>query len=151
MVTVTIAIKPYLARYMYVRYGQSSLPIRLPHTAPIYHMLHQLSVPHPANAAWRETGNICFVLPDPRNGKNPEMYNYIGKDSALIIEEEIEVEMRMELYETLLQSKFKHGVQYKKTMHRFVEKYKMEELVEEETLMRAFQRWRKLVKEEYNL
>lgn len=163
MVTVTIAIKPYLARYMYVRYGQSiipslsndksfqPLPIHLSHTTPIYHLLHQLSVPHPRNASWRETGNICFVLPDPRNGKNPEVYNYIGQDSALMIEEEIEVEMRMELYEMLLHNKYKNGMMYKKTMTLFVERYQLEELIGEETLMRAFQRWRKQVKEDYKL
>ena len=56
MVTVTITIKPYLARYMYVRYAQSLepksenrssppspatssklIPIHLSHTTPIYH------------------------------------------------------------------------------------------------------------------
>ena len=43
---------------------------------------------------------------------------------------------------------------YKKSMHLFVEHYEMEEvmveLVEEESLMRAFQRWRKLVRENKN-
>ncbi len=66
MVTVTINIKPYLARYMYVRYRQSLepdpenqshssspssskrlIPIHLSHITPVYHFLHQLSVPHP--------------------------------------------------------------------------------------------------------
>ena len=62
MVTVTITIKPYLARYMYVRYAQSlepesesrpspsssaslrkPIPIHLSHITPIYHFLYQLS------------------------------------------------------------------------------------------------------------
>ena len=37
---------------------------------------------------------------------------------------------------------------YKKSMHLFVEHYEMEEVMQEETLMRAFQRWRKLVREQ---
>ena len=69
MVTVTINIKPYLAGYMYVRYRQSLepdpenqshssspsssskrlIPIHLSHITPVYHFLHQLSVPHPQN------------------------------------------------------------------------------------------------------
>ena len=121
MVTVTINIKPYLAGYMYVRYRQSLepdpenqshssspssskrlIPIHLSHITPVYHFLHQLSVPHPQNTSWKEIGNICFVLPKPRNGKNPEVYNYIGNDSALIIEKEIETEMKAELYSFLL-------------------------------------------------
>ena len=39
---------------------------------------------------------------------------------------------------------------YKKSMHLFVEHYEMEEVMQEETLMRAFQRWRKMMKEEKN-
>ena len=103
MVTATFAIKPYLARYMHVRYGQSlellshnnppsrlPIPIHLSHLTPIYHFLHQLSVPHPQGVSWKETGNITFVLPSPRQGKNPEVYNYFGQDSIFIIEKEEE-------------------------------------------------------------
>ncbi len=164
MVTVTITIKPYLARYMYVRYAQSlepesesrpsptssrnPIPIHLSHITPIYHFLHQLSVPHPLKASWKETGNITFVLPNPNYGKNPETYNYIGKESAFIIEKEIETEMKTELYSFLLDNKFNKGMMFKKSMTLFIEHYNMEELVEEETLMKAFQRWRKKIKEE---
>ena len=159
MVTVTFAIKPYLARYMYVRYGQSlelqspgnppsrlPIPIHLSHLTPIYHFLHQLSVPHPQGVSWKETGNICFVLPSPRQGKNPEVYNYFGQDSIFIIEKEIEVEMKAELYSFLLENKFKNGGMNIKSMHEFVVKYDMAESVEEESLMRGFQRWRKKMK-----
>lgn len=38
---------------------------------------------------------------------------------------------------------------YKKSMYLFVEHYEMEEVIQE-TLMRAFQRWRKLVRENKN-
>ena len=41
-------------------------------------------------------------------------------------------------------------IMYKKSMHLFVEHYEMEEVMQEETLMRAFQRWRKLVRENKN-
>ena len=159
MVTVTFSVKPYLAAYMYIRYKNHlelpptpslSLPptIHLLDTHPIYHYLHQLSIPHPPNAAWHETGNITFTLPHPRNGKNPNVYNYIGHDSALIIEKAMEVEMKAELYEFLLENKYCHGVMFKKSMEIFVIHYNMVELVEEESLMRGFQRWRKTVKKE---
>ena len=164
MVTVTITIKPYLARYMYVRYAQSlepesesrssptssrnPIPIHLSHITPIYHFLHQLSVPHPLKASWKETGNITFVLPNQNYGKNPETYNYIGQESAFIIEKEIETEMKTELYSFLLDNKFNKGMMFKKSMTLFIEHYNMEEQVEEETLMKAFQRWRKKIKEE---
>ena len=46
----------------------------------------------------------------------------------------------------LLEKKFINGVMYIKSMHEFVEKYGMVESVEEESLMRSFQRWRKKMK-----
>lgn len=46
MVTVTFSIKPHLAAYMYVRFkNHIHSAIHLPDTHPIYHFLHQLSVP----------------------------------------------------------------------------------------------------------
>ena len=48
--------------------------------------------------------------------------------------------MKAELYSFLLENKFKNGVMYIKSMHEFVVKYDMAESVEEESLMRGFQR-----------
>ncbi len=121
MVTVTITIKPYLARYMYVRYAQSLEP-------------ESESRPSPSSSA-------SLRKPIP-------IHLSLGQESALTIEKEIEVEMRAELYEFLLDNKFNKGVMFKKSMALFVEHYEMVELVQEESLIKAFQRWRKLVKEE---
>ena len=144
MVTVTFQIKPYLAAYMYTRYkNHLDLP---PDRSSSALSAIQLSTPHPPNISWHETGNITFTLPHPRNGKNPNVYNYIGHDSALIIEKAIEVEMKAELYEFLLDNKYCHGIMFKKSMETFVEHYNMVELVEEESLIRGFQRWRKMMK-----
>ena len=49
--------------------------------------------------------------------------------------------MKAELYLFLLENKFKNGVMYIKSMHEFVVKYDMVESVEEESVMRGFQRW----------
>ena len=54
--------------------------------------------------------------------------------------------MKAELYSFLLENKFKNGVMYIKSMHEFVVRYNMVESVEEESLMRGFQRWRKKMK-----
>ena len=56
--------------------------------------------------------------------------------------------MKAELYSFLLENKFKNGVMYIKSMHEFVVKYDMAESVEEESLMRGFQRSRKKMKKE---
>jgi len=70
-------------------------------------------VPHPKGASWKETGNICFVLPSPRCGKSPETYNYIEQENLLVIEKEIEAEMKAELYSYLLDNRFNKGMMYK--------------------------------------
>ena len=163
MISITLSIKPYLAQYMYVRYEQyltsrasgvspqQLVPIKLSHSMPVYQLLYHLTVARPNNVPLKEMGNISFMLPAPRNGKSPQTYNYIGHASLLAIQREIETEMRTELYEYLLKNKFTKGIMFKKSMHQFVERYGMEETVEEETLMRAFQRWRKQVKAENKL
>ena len=67
--------------------------------------------------------------------------------AALTIEKEIEVEMRAELYEFLLENKFKNGIMFKRSIELFVEHYNMEGTVKEDSLMRAFKRWRKAMKD----
>ena len=49
--------------------------------------------------------------------------------------------MKAELYEFLLENKYCHGIMFKKSMETFVTHYNMVELVEEESLMRAFLGW----------
>ena len=111
-------------------------------------MFHQLPPTLP-NASSRGRKH-CFLSSCSKKRKNPNVYNYIGHDSALIIEKAMEVEMKAELYEFLLENKYCHGIMFKKSMETFVAYYNMVELVEEESLMRAFQRWRTMVKEEKN-
>ena len=50
----------------------------------------------------------------------------------------------------LSENKFKNGVMYIKSMYEFVIKYDMAESVEEESLTRKFQRWRKRMKKNWN-
>ena len=94
MVTTTIYVKPYLAAYMYVRYQNSVVTefnaIRLKSIENLYHVIKNLTAKRPRNVSWRETGNLTLIIPDPRYGKDPETYNYLGHDSIIIIEEEIE-------------------------------------------------------------
>ena len=83
-------------------------------------------------------------------GLSAALYLARARYRVLVIEKEIEVEMKAELYEFLLENKYCHGIMFKRSMETFVEHYNMVELVEEESLMRAFQRWRKMMKEEKN-
>ena len=58
--------------------------------------------------------------------------------------------MRAELYEFLLENKFKNGIMFKRSIELFVEHYNMEGTVKEDSLMRAFKRWRKAMKDNEN-
>lgn len=151
MVTTTIEVKPYLSAYMYVRY-QSSVElecnaIKLKSTENLYHVIKNLTVKRPKNVSWRETGNLTLVIPDPRYGKEPETYNYLGHDSILIIEEEIEIILKTELHSMMLKNKFQKGIMYKKSLQLFMEMYHIDDRYED-ALMKAFQRWKKKTEEE---
>ncbi len=47
------------------------------------------------DVSWRGTGNLTLIIPTPRYGKEPETYNYLGHNSVIIIEEEIETMLKL--------------------------------------------------------
>lgn len=51
--------------------------------------------------------------------------------------------MRREMIEYMLSEKFEHGVMYKRSLIHFIADYDMNELINEDTLMKHFQLWRK--------
>ena len=55
-----------------------------------------------------EGENIAFSFPALRNGKNPNVYNYIVRERALYIEKVRGVEIKGELYEFQLENKYHH-------------------------------------------
>ena len=150
MVTTTIYVKPYLAAYMYVRYQNSVVTefnaIRLKSIENLYHVIKNLTANRPRNVSWRETGNQTLIIPDPRYGKDPETYNYLGHDSIIIIEEEIETMLKTELHSMMLKNKFRNGIMYKKSLLSIKDKYHIDDN-HEEALIKAFQRWRKKIEE----
>lgn len=123
MVTTTIYVKPYLAAYMYVRYQNSVVTelnaIRLKSIENLYHVIKNLTVKRPRDVSWRETGNLTLIIPTPRYGKEPETYNYLGHNSVIIIEEEIETMLKTELHSIMLRNKFRNGIMYKKSLLLF--------------------------------
>ena len=151
MVITTINVKSYLAAYMYVRYQKDVLSefsaIRLKSTENLYHVIKNLTVRRPQNVSWKENGNFTFVIPDPRYGKDPESYNYLGHDSIVIIEEEIEIMLKAELHSLMQKNKYQKGIMYKKTLILFMQKYHIDDR-HEDAFMKSFQRWKKRVEEE---
>lgn len=88
MVTINVSVKSYLAKYMRVRYEKSTEEgaIHLPGSGILYNTLHQLTTKRPKGASWKDEGNLTLMLPHPAIGKSPEVYNYLSKENATILE-----------------------------------------------------------------
>lgn len=152
METITLAMKPYMAAYLYVRYGQRvesfgydcslPLPIRLSHGTKLYRTLAEETLPQPGKLR-RETGNVTFVLPHPHGGKNPCIYNYLGRKGVVQLERVVREQIKMELFDFMIERKYNEGCAYTDSLLEFLRKYGMEELLSEESMLRLFYDWRR--------
>lgn len=152
METITIEVKPYMAAYLYVRYGQCvepfgydcplPQPIRLPHGGKLYRTLYEETLPQPGRLR-KENGNVTFVLPHPHAGKNPATYNYLGHKGVAELQAAIRHQIKMELFDFLVERKYNEGATYKYSLHEFMQKYGMEDLLSEESMLRLFYEWRR--------
>ena len=133
MMTICVNVEPYLAHYMYARYANCIREgaIKLSHRTNLYHILLELTAPRPQNISWRDIG------------KDPRTYNYLSGESIRLLSVKINRQMRREMIEYMLNEKFEHGIMYKHSLIRFITDYDMDELVNEDTLMKHFQLWRK--------
>ena len=149
MNTVTLSVKPCLAKYLYARYQNfvENGVIKLPARCLLYHNLLQLTAPRPKDVSWLEKGNLTLALPRPEKGKDPRTYNYLSAESVHFIEKKINMQMHMEFYEFLLEEKFKNGIPFKRSMYQFIDTYHLED-INEDALIKSFQLWRKKEKEE---
>lgn len=145
MMTVSLNVEPYLAHYMYARYANCvhEGAIKLSYRTNLYHNLLELTLPRPKGVSWKEEGNLTLALPVPDKGKDPRTYNYLSEESRHYLSKEINRQMRWEMVEYMREQKFRHGVMYKRSLQQFIEDYDLEDLVNEDTLMKHFQLWRK--------
>ncbi len=148
MLTIAIPVKACLANYMYAKYEDRTFggAIRLPDRGMLYHIFGQLTDVRPKNDYGRETGNLILFLPSPDLGKSPKTYNYLSTKSIGILEEWIELEMNMELFEEIERNYIKKGIPRIKTIEGFIEKYNLIDITEE-ALDKRYRRWKKLQEE----
>lgn len=153
METITIEMKPELVRYLYVLYAQSvkpfpiegcrlPRPIQLPYRTSLYHVLGEMTVRQPAHIR-PQKGNITFALPAGRQSKNPKVFNYLGERSIHKLEQLVRNQMKLELFEEMIDRKLKTNTTYTHTLREFTARYGIEDNVSEESLMRLFQMWRR--------
>lgn len=147
MVTISIQVKEYLARYLYstCRTALDGRAVHFSHNENLYHVLLKFTQKRPANVSWKEEGNLTLVIPKPEYGKPPEVYNYLSAEGCAKFEDAIERLLMVELYEFILKGKQKKGITYKDSAIAFSELHKLVG-IEPESLLKKFERQRLLEK-----
>ncbi len=149
MITSKITVKDHLAEYLQGKYNHCEPgPIRFPDKEDLYVTIFDLTERRPKNCHV-DKGNLELVLPDRREGKSPETYNYLGQRSAGIIEKKIETKFWAELHEMMDENKHQFCIQYIETVAYFMRKYGIHS-ISEDALLKNYYRWRNNVRQKRN-
>lgn len=144
--TTKIVVPPHIREYLIGRYCSfQEMPIRFPDTQDIYHAIYDLLEKRPANIPI-DKGNIEIHLPERSCGKSPEVYNYLGTRSQLIIVRKLELIMWAEAHDYLDTEKHRHGINYIISIHAFMNKYGITTL-SEDAFLKNYYRWRAKVRQ----
>jgi hypothetical protein len=140
MITTKITIKPHLAEYIKSKFGgETDGCIRFSERLDIYHTIWDLTERRPVQCP-PDSGNLEIVLPDRREGKSPETYNYLGKKAQKIIERRIENIFIAELHDYVIEEKNRYGTSYIEAIFLFSRKYAIES-ISEDGLKKNCYRW----------
>lgn len=141
MITTKIFVEPYVAEYIKGKfYDDEKGAVHFPASSDIYVTIFDLLQKRPVELR-PETGNIEFCLPDRREGKNPEIYNYLSQRSSQIISNKMKVMMWAELHDFMDENKHINGIQFKESVYVFMVRYGIESITED-ALIKNYQRWR---------
>lgn len=141
MVTVKINISPYLAEYVRGKFwDDDAAAVKFPAASDIYVTIFDLTTKRPADCPI-DHGNLPIALPDRREGKDPETYNFISQRGARILEEKLRVMMWAEVHEYLDSQKHMAGVGFKDSIYTFLCRYGIQSITED-ALFKNYQRWR---------
>lgn len=141
MVKTKIDITPYVAEYLTGKYFDPEAGcVRFPGNLDLYVTIWDLLQKRPEGAAI-DKGNLEFVLPDRREGKDPETYNYLSKRSAKILEKKMSVMMWAELHEFMDENKHARGIRFKDSAFIFLRKYNIDS-ISDDGILKNYQRWR---------
>lgn len=141
MITVKIALEPYVAEYVTGKFfDPEQEAVRFPASHDIYHLLWDLLKKRPADCP-TDRGNVRLCLPDRREGKNPETYNWLSERSVGILNEKLRLMMWAELHDFMDENKHIRGIQFKESVYQFMCRYGIESITED-ALLKNYQRWR---------
>lgn len=141
MITVKTNVDQYVAEYIHGKYYSDDIrAVRFPASHDVYVLIYDLLQRRPDRCPV-DTGNLEFVLPDRRDGKDPVSYNYLSGRAQKILEAKLKLMFWAELHDFMDEEKHINGVQYKDSVFRFMTRYGIESLTED-ALLKNYQRWR---------
>jgi hypothetical protein len=93
-------------------------------------------------------------LPNRREGKDPEYYNYLSERALRMLEDRIESMFWAELHDLIDYNKHILGIEYSETIYTFMLKYDISS-ISEDAIIKNYYRWRDKIrhrkkKREYN-
>lgn len=141
MVKVKISVDPFVAEYIKGKfYNFEAGTVKFPSSLDIYILIYDLLQKRPANRPI-DSGNLEFMLPERREGKDPVSYNWLSDRSQKLLADKMRLMMWAELHELMDENKHIHGIQFKESVFRFMRKYGIESITED-ALLKNYQRWR---------
>lgn len=141
MMTVKTTADPYVAEYIKGKfYDPEAGAVRFPATLDIYILIYDLLQRRPITCPV-DTGNLEFVLPERRIGKDPVSYNYLSGRAQKILADKMRLMMWAELHDYMDENKHLNGIQFKESVFMFLRKYSIESITED-ALLKNYQRWR---------
>lgn len=141
MITVKTTVEPHVAEYIRGKfYDREAGAVRFPPTLDIYILIYDLLQKRPATNPV-DSGTLEFALPERREGKNPDSYNYLSGRAQKMLADKMRLMMWAELHDLMDENKHINGIQFKESVFLFMRKYSIESITED-ALLKNYQRWR---------
>lgn len=141
MIPVKISVVPYVAEYIKGKYYDTAAgAVHFPSTLDIYVLIYDLLQKRPLNCPL-DAGNLEFMLPERREGKDPATYNWLSERAQRRLADKMGLMMWAELHEFMDENKHENGVKFIDSVHQFMCRYGIES-ISEDGLLKNYQRWR---------
>lgn len=141
MITVKITVEKPVAEYIRGKYfDHEAGAVRFPSDLDIYVLIYDLLQRRPVDSPV-DSGNLEFILPERRVGKDPLTYNYLSGRAQKMLSDKMRLMMWAELHDYMDENKHIKGIQFKDSVFTFMRRYSIES-ISEDALFKNYQRWR---------
>lgn len=141
MITVKITVEKPVAEYIRGKYfDHEAGAVRFPSDLDIYVLIYDLLQRRPVDSPV-DSGNLEFMLPERRAGKDPLTYNYLSGRAQKMLSDKMRLMMWAELHDFMDENKHIKGIQFKDSVFTFMRRYSIES-ISEDALFKNYQRWR---------